>query len=565
MKKKLSVRAAVSLFLSALLFCMPIGAFMANSGNTVDAYAEGALTEGSGETSEEGSTEAETEESTETEKNTETGEGETGETESESDENEGETESDGSGEGTESGTVSGNEVPEPECTCKEKCTQYSIDKDCEVCKGDYSLCEYVNPNVKITISTPSGWHNDTTKVHISIEDVAHSGNFTIKTVQAKVAQNGSWTDVTEDMYVEISENTTVYVLVTDQKGKTYEKNRYMKCFDFTKPTLNAAVSDGLLSIQAHDTDSGIKAVYVNGYEFTELTNGVLNIRLQQFDAGYQYFTISAMDNAGNMSEVYKTANPYYTDPEKEDGNEKNLAEQLPVNAQATKPSSATAQVTEHTKTDSDWNTVSENNLAEQKKQAMAEAAASEKKEESGEKEKSETGKEFYTIQTASEKVFYLIIDRDGEEEMVYFLTEVTENDLLNVTADNGETLPKNSAALESAIPVTEGALPNNNGEQGKEEEPTEEPTEDGEGENTEEPEPEPEKPEENPAATYIILGIVAVAAIGGGYYFKVVRKKKEEFLDEDDDEEDEEEEYDDDEENEGSEDDFFEDKEGEDD
>ena len=554
MKKKLSVRAAVSLLLSALLFCMPVGAFMVNSGNTVDAYAEGALTEESGETSEEGSTEAETEENKET-----------GETEAESGENEGETETEsgGSGEGTEGGTVSGNEVPEPECTCKEKCTQYSTDKDCEVCKGDYSLCEYVNPNVKITISTPSGWHNDTTKVHISVEDVAHSGNFSIKTVQAKVAQNGSWTDITEDMYVEISENATVYVLVTDQRGKTYEKNRYIRCFDFTKPTLNAAVSDGLLSVQAHDTDSGIKAVYVNGYEFKELTNGVLNIRLQQFDAGYQYFTISAMDNAGNMSEVYKTANPYYTDPEKTDGNEKNSAEQLPVSAQATKPSSATAQVTEHTKTDSDGNTVFENSLAEQKKQAMAEAAASEKKEESGEKEKSETGKEFYTIQTASEKVFYLIIDRDGEEEVVYFLTEVTENDLLNVTADNSDTLPQNSAALESAIPVTEGALPNNNGEQETEEEPAEEAAEDGE-ENTEEPEPEPEKTGENPAATYIILGIVAVAAIGGGYYFKVAKKKKEEFLDEDDDEEDEEEEYDDDEENEDTEDDFFEDKEGED-
>ncbi len=547
MKKKLSARAAVSLLLSALLFCMPVGAFMANSGNTVDAYAEGELTEESGGTSEEGSTEAETEENKET-----------GETESESSEDEGKTEKESgdNGEGTESGTVSGNEVPEPECTCKEKCTQYSSDKDCEVCKGDYSLCEYVNPNVKITISTPSGWHNDTTKVHISVEDVAHSGNFSIKTVQAKVAQNGSWTDITEDMYAEISENATVYVLVTDQKGKTYEKNRYIKCFDFTKPTLNAAVSDGLLSVQAHDTDSGIKAVYVNGYEFKELTNGVLNIRLQQFDAGYQYFTISAMDNAGNMSEVYKTANPYYTDPEKADGNEKNPAEQLPVSAQATKPSSATAQVTEHTKTDSDGNTVSENSPAEQKKQAMAEAAASEKKEESGEKEKSETGKEFYTIQTASEKVFYLIIDRDGEEEVVYFLTEVTENDLLNVTADNSETLPQNSAALESAIPVTEGALPNNNGEQETEEEPAEEAAEDGE-ENTEEPEPEPEKTKENPAATYIILGIVAVAAIGGGYYFKVVKKKKEEFLDEDD--EDEEEEYDDDEENEDSEDDFFED------
>ena len=542
MKKKLSVRAVASLLLSALLFCMPIGAVMANSGNTVDAYAEESSTGGETEESAKAEGSKESEESTETEPGDSGGESE---------------------EETEGGTVSGNEIPKPECTCKEKCTQYSIDKDCEACKEDYSLCEYVNPNVKITISTPSGWHNDTTKVHISIEDVAHSGNFTIKTVQAKVAQNGSWTDITEDMYVEISENTTVYVLVTDQRGKTYEKNRYIKCFDFTKPTLNAAVSNGLLSVQAHDTDSGIKAVYVNGYEFTELTNGVLNIRLQQFDAGYQYFTISAMDHAGNMSEVYKTANPYYTDPEKEDSGEKNPAEQLPVNAQATKPSSATAQVTEHTKTDSDGNTVSELSPAEQKKQAMAEAAASEEKEESGEKEKSETGKEFYTIQTASEKVFYLIIDRDGEEEMVYFLTEVTENDLLNVTADNSETLPKNSAALESAIPVSEGALPNNNGEQKTEEELTEEPDGNGE-EDTEEPEPEPEKAEENPMATYIILGVVAIIAIGGGYYFKVVRKKKEEFLDEDDDEDDEEEEYedDDDEENEDSEDDFFEDKEG---
>ncbi len=201
-------------------------------------------------------------------------------------------------------------------------------KDCEVCKEDYTQCEYVNPNVKITISTPSGWHNDTTKVHISIEDVAHSGNFTIKTVQAK--SRTEWElDGHHRGYVCGDFGKYHRLCACDRpEGKTYEKNRYIKCFDFTKPTLNAAVSDGLLSVQAHDTDSGIKAVYVNGYEFAELTNGVLNIRLQQFDAGYQYFTISAMDNAGNMSEVYKTANPYYTDPEKEDSSEKNPAEQL---------------------------------------------------------------------------------------------------------------------------------------------------------------------------------------------------------------------------------------------
>ena len=78
MKKKLSVRAAVSLLLSALLFCMPVGAFMANSVNTVDAYAEGVLTEESGEAPAEGSTEGETEESTETGESSENGEDETG-------------------------------------------------------------------------------------------------------------------------------------------------------------------------------------------------------------------------------------------------------------------------------------------------------------------------------------------------------------------------------------------------------------------------------------------------------------------------------------------------------
>ena len=372
MKKKLSYKVIMSLVLSAVLFCMPIGAFMANSGNTVDVHAQDmdVLEESTGEAS----------------------------GESESAENEGETES-------ESPTVSGNDLPEPVCICDSKCTKTGCNEECEVCKEDYSLCEYVSPNVKITISTPTGWHNDTTKVPVSVEDVAQSGNFTIKTVQVKIAQKGSWTDITEDMHVEISENCTVYVLVKDQTGETYEKNRYIKCFDFTKPTLNAAVSDGLLSIQAHDTDSGVKAVYVNGYEFTELTNGVLNIRLQQFDAGYQYFTISAMDNAGNMSEIYKTANPYYTDPEAEDSGEGNPAEQLPVSAEPTNPSSATAQVTEHTKTDSEGNTTSETSLAEQKKAAMQEAAASEQAENGAEDtEQSGKEKEFYTIQTENEKV-----------------------------------------------------------------------------------------------------------------------------------------------------------------
>ena len=556
-KTKLRYRAVLSLILSAVLFCMPAMAFSMNGNNVIDVRAED-----SGESSTEEETESSTEENTTEESSTEqetggsTEEGSTEQTES----------------STEDGTVSGNDT-EAVCTCEDKCGAYEYDRNCKVCAEDYKLCAYKKPNVSISINKPDGWFNDTVTVTFKVADVAHTGNFEIAEIQAKVGQNGSWTDVTEDKKLEISENCTVYVQVTDQKGNTYERSRAVKCFDTTKPTLNAAVSDGLLSVQVHDTDSGAKAVYVNGYEFTELTNGTLNIRLQQFDAGYEYFTISAMDNAGNMSEVYKTKNPYYKDPA--DESDENPAGQLPVNAEATKPGSATGTVTEHTKTDSSGNTVSGNSLSEQKKKAMAEADAAEK-EESGDKEKEKEqtgqGKEFYTIQTASDKVFHLIIDRDGEEEMVYFLTEITENDLLNVTSDNSETLPKNSAALESAIPTEEGALPNNNGElpedteQAEENPEGEEDTENPEEtEGTEEPEPEEKAKEPNPIISYILMGALVITFIGGAYYFKVVRKKKEDFIEDEDEDEEDEEEFENEEEEteEGSGDDFFENEEDE--
>ena len=568
--RKLSSKAVISLILSAVLFTMPAVAFSVNGNYAISAFAEETKEteeskpeESTEQTPGESETDVSTEENTEnsTEGSTEeTTEGSTeGSTEGGTEENtEGSTD-----ESTGDGTVSGNDKPEPVCNCEDQCGAYEYDKNCPVCVTDYKLCTYKKPNVSIKIRQPEEWHNDIVSVSFSVKDTADTGNFEIAKIEAKVGQNGSWTDVTEEKKLRISENCTVYVLVTDQKGNTYEKNRAIKCFDTVKPTLNAAVSDGLLSIQVHDTDSGAKAVYVNGYEFTDLTGGTLNIRLQQFDAGYEYFTISAMDNAGNMSEVYKTKNPYYKDPA--DTSDGNPAEQLPESATPTKPGSATGTVTEHTKTDSNGNTTSQTSPAEQKKQAMAEADASKKAEnENKESKQSEQGKEFYTIQTASDKVFYLIIDRDGEEEMVYFLTEITENDLLNTTSDNSETLPKNSAALESAIPTSESALPNNNAEQGnKQEEDTEGTEEDTES--TGEPEETEVKEQANPMISYILMGGLAVAVIGGAYYFKMVRKKKEDFIeDEDEDEEDNEDYENEDEESEDCSDDgFFEEQEEE--
>lgn len=531
-KMKLHYKAALSLALSAVLFAVPITAFSLNGGNALAVKAE------------------------------ETTPGDSGGAENGFNSAEDNTEDDVSG--TEDGTEESDK--EPECTCQKKCTASETDKECEVCADDYKNCGYKTPNVRIDINKPAGWHKDgSVSVTFAVSDVAHTGNFELASMQAKIGQNGSWTDVTEDKTIEISENCTVYVQAADQNGNTYEKNRAIRCFDTTKPTLNAAVSDGLLSVEVHDTDSGAKAVYVNGYTFKKLTNGVLNIRLQKFDAGYEYFTIYAMDNAGNLSEVYKTKNPYYKDPA--DESDENPAEQLPTSAEATNPGNAQATVTEHTKTDSEGNAVSQAPLGQE---ALPGGSDS---EENGDSKEAAQGKEFYTIQSESGKVFYLVIDRDGDDEKVYFLTEITENDLLNVTSGNSDTLPKNSAALASAVQAEDGALPNNNGEltdvalpgEGVEDLENMEGTdnaEDGEDlENTEgadnAEDTEGTEDGAKPLSGYLLIGILAAVFIGGAYYFKVARKKKEDFIEDEDEDEEEAEDYGEEESGDGSGDDFF--------
>lgn len=548
MTKNLRLRAIGILVLSAILFVMPIGAIFANSSMTSPVMAaedtDGGSTEDSGAASDNNAGD-------------ENGSDESGDVSG----NEGDSASDNeAGEGDEGET---EEPVKLTCTCTEHCAgAYSYNASCEACAADYKNCEYVNPNVTISISVPEGWYNDKARVTIAVRDAKDTGNFEIVKIEAKIGQNGSWQDITEDKYIEITENCSVYVQVTDQNNKVYSKNRSIRCFDRTNPTLNAAVSNGLLTIVGYDNDSGIKAFYVNGYEFTEFTNNTLNIRLQQFDTGYEYFTVQAMDRSGNMSEVYKTKNPYYDDDPSDDDDKG--ASTLPTDATASNPSHATAEVTEHTKTDSQGNTTYSSKQEQEKHQSMAEADAAEEAEKNQNSDSpAETGKEFYTIQTQSEKVFYLIIDRDGEEERVYFLTEIDENDLMNTVSSTSETLPKNSAALESAIPSNDSALSNNNTEsevtvsdaQTSEEEITDEA---GEEEEPVEEEPEVEEPKpQSSMATYLIIGIIGACAIGAWYYLKMVKGKKEDFLDEDDEEDDEEEYYESDDEEESDGDDFF--------
>ena len=115
-------------------------------------------------------------------------------------------------------------------------------------------------------------------------------------------------------------------------------------------------------------------------------------------------------------------------------------------------------------------------------------------------------RQFITFQTKNGKTFHLIINHDEQGENVMLLTEVSEDDLLNMV----EVKEKPKEVV-------------------KEEPIKDEPKE----------EAKPEKKEEKSSTgTYILLALVTLGALGAGYYFKVAKKKEDkelEALEEDDD------------------------------
>ena len=112
-------------------------------------------------------------------------------------------------------------------------------------------------------------------------------------------------------------------------------------------------------------------------------------------------------------------------------------------------------------------------------------------------------RQFITFQTKNGKTFHLIINHDENSENVMLLTEVSEDDLLNMVEK--KEAPKQEIVKEE--PVKEEVKPE-------------------------------KKEEKSNLGTYIILLLVVGGALGAGYYFKVVKKKEDkelEALEEEDD------------------------------
>lgn len=125
----------------------------------------------------------------------------------------------------------------------------------------------------------------------------------------------------------------------------------------------------------------------------------------------------------------------------------------------------------------------------------------------------EDGKEFYTIITENENIFYLVIDKQRNSENVYFLNAVTEADLLALAVPSEDT--GNSGG--------ESAIPDNTEQPNQTAEPTPEP----------EPSSEPEPEKSSNAGTMILVAVVVLAAGGAAYYLKIYRPKQLADMDED--------------------------------
>ena len=456
-------------------------------------------------------------------------------------------------------------APVPVCVCENKCELGAVNPDCPICRADLTVCTGKAPapipasNLSIKITPPSGWATGSAAAEFRITDEAGNG---FALVQVKIEKNGQWRDVTDTLKqrdnrwygeIDLSENCTVYVCATGHDGKVYEKSRYIECFDRTAPTLRASMDGRLLRAEAKDDLSGVAAIYIDGEKYTDLTNGTLDVPLRDLPDDYEQLSVQAVDAAGNKSKIVQVKNPNY---QAEDNKQK------PSTGQ-TQPPAATAPVTSTTPAPTTPTTSATTPPATQATtpatttvtkpaagtgSAKPSASASADPDEEADttprdpvpltpdgqatvldNATGEDGKEFYTIQTPDENVFYLIIDNQRDTENVYFLNAVTEADLMALAvkeddAPQTDAIPdpepicictEQCAAGEVNTDCPVCTLTRNDCT-------AKAPVTDTETE----PDEKPEKPKSGGSGTLILVLLVALAAGGAGYYFKIYKPKK---------------------------------------
>ena len=353
---------------------------------------------------------------------------------------------------------------------------------------------------KIDMVPPEGWYLNRAVMELNITDLNSTGWENVKILlNSIILIDGELPS--GHMWIELKDNCTVKVIVTDPYGQEHSEKVEIRCFDHAAPELKASIQGEFLQVEASDAQSGVAAIQINGtvYDHTSLTNGRLELSLKQYADAYEQLLVQAVDRVGNTSKAIALANPFFhntpavtpNNTKKPGGSSSNSSGSRNTTAPTAEPTLApTVTATPYTEIESGFpfsgtgNSFTRDLLYDRV-----------------------TNKQFIAIETRNGDLFYMIIDYDkpldekGEKYETYFLNLVDSRDLLDIV--DAKDIPDEP----EVIYVTP--------------EPTEVPTQ--------RPNNEEKVDVQKPDSSKTMLGLAGIAVLAGGgalWYFKQKKGKK---------------------------------------
>lgn len=282
-----------------------------------------------------------------------------------------------------------------------------------------SLKGMANGEDKILI--PEGFINSTDRITVSTSE---NESKELVSIRVKL-DHGAYRDITDTKSFTVNDNCTAYVKIrykgADDNEETVELTENITNFDGLAPNISAYIKGEELILKVSDDVSGAGILNIDGKDYSDLKDDGIGINLKELESTKEYLIIHAFDKAGNRSNTLKVNNPYYVGEKASSSTDRSVDN--PQSTDETLPTSASGLITSHT---------------DENGEDMMNVSYKEWKEGYGD---TNTGsKQFFTVKTKSDKVFYIVVDESYGNQTAYLLTEASENDLLNFVNYDGNSI-----------------------------------------------------------------------------------------------------------------------------